>query len=257
MRACGLSILEFDHLAAGQRPFAQHLLRRDVSPIADLTGGYEVYLRRLAERSESLKSVRKHERRLGRAHGEVRFEWDTASEDAFAALLAWKSAQYRRSGRPDMFARPWVAQLVRDLVAVKGERFSGVLSVLRVDGEPVAAHAGIRTDRVLSLWFPAFDVRFEKFSPGMILHTALIEEAAARGIEQVDFGKGRYQHKERLSTGELDIYEARVHRATPLGLAHLAWREPLRRAERFVLDHDRLAHLARRTRERLGAARTR
>ena len=31
---------------------------------------------------------------------------------AFRALLAWKSRQYRRTGQVDVFARPWITDLV-------------------------------------------------------------------------------------------------------------------------------------------------
>ena len=45
-------------------------------------------------------------------------------------VIGWKSAQYRRTGRPDCFARPWIVQLVEDLFSIRGEDFSGVLSML-------------------------------------------------------------------------------------------------------------------------------
>jgi CelD/BcsL family acetyltransferase involved in cellulose biosynthesis len=65
------------------------------------------------------------------------------------------------------------------------------LSVLRADGRPVAAHFGLRTERVPACWFPAYDPAFAKYSPGLILHLRMAEAAAADGTAYPDPGRGR------------------------------------------------------------------
>jgi CelD/BcsL family acetyltransferase involved in cellulose biosynthesis len=257
LRACGLAVLEFDHLAEGQTPFAPYVRRYEASPVSDLSGGYAVYVERLREQSKSVRSLLKQERRLRRDFGDVRFDWSSGSEETLRVLLDWKSAQYRRTGRVDRFAKRWIAELVRELMHTDTASFAGVLSALWVGPEPVALHLGLRSDRVLAFWFPAYNPKFEKYSPGMILRLRMAEAAAERQIERVDFGKGQFEHKERLKTGDLRVAEAQMRVRTPLAVAYQAHREPLRRAERFVLDRPKLRVAARKTLVGVGRVRSR
>jgi CelD/BcsL family acetyltransferase involved in cellulose biosynthesis len=142
-------------------------------------------------------------------------------------------------------------------MATQGEEFSGLLAVLRVGGRPIAVQGCLAGPEVLSLWFPAFDPAWGRYSPGMILRRKVIEAAASRGIRTVDMGKGHSLHKELLGTGEVLVAEARVARRSPAAVAHRLCTEPPRRVERFVLDHPRLRLAARQTLARIGAARSR
>lgn len=253
LRACRLSVIEFDHLVTGQDPLDAYLRRRDASPIIDLAGGYDAYVER--RRSRSLRRLVARRDALFAELGEVRFEFHTAAEPAFDALFEWKSAQYRRTGRADRFARPWIRTLVRELMATETEHFRGVLSALWVGERPIAVQAGLASHASLSLWFPAYDPEFASYSPGNVLRLELIRAAAERGFRHIDMGKGFSVHKEQLKTGERLVGEALVARRSPQALLHGALREPPRRVERFVLDHPRVRVAARHTLARLGQAR--
>src|SRR5256885_1937327 len=78
--------------------------------------GFTAYEEGARQRSpKTIKTVRYKDRKLGRDAGEVTY---TFSEDAPAELrrlMAWKSAQYRRTGRTDRFAEPWIVALVEHL----------------------------------------------------------------------------------------------------------------------------------------------
>jgi CelD/BcsL family acetyltransferase involved in cellulose biosynthesis len=255
LEACGIAVLEFDHLVAGQPVFAEHVRRTEPSPIIDLTEGYGAYIEARRAGSRSFRRLLARHAALHAEQRDVRFEYRTLDPGAFAALFAWKSDQYRRTGRVDRFAKPWVRRLLSRLMATEGEHFSGVLACLRVDGQPVAVQAALATSSVLSLWFPAYDLAFARYSPGNLLRLELIRAAAERGIERIDMGKGFSVHKEHLKTGDIEVAEARIERRGARALANRAYRVPPRRVERFVLDHPRLRLAARRTLARIGGAR--
>ncbi|MFD6416445.1 GNAT family N-acetyltransferase [Streptomyces sp. NPDC060194] len=251
LRALGVSVWEFDNLEDGQDLFVPYAAERVPSPVIDVSDGYAAYEAGLRERSPKyLRTTLAKERRLGRAHGEVRFVFDERDPAALRTLMDWKSAQYRRTGRRDRFAQPWIAELVRRLHGADGEGCTGVLSVLSAGGRPVAAHFGLRSHSVLSCWFPAYDPEFARFSPGMILHLRMAEGAAAAGLGLLDLGRGAAEYKDALKTGELSVYEGAAVRAGAGAVVHWLSREPARRAHRFVRDRPLLAALAQDTLKR-------
>jgi hypothetical protein len=175
LRACGLSLCEFDPLLEGQKPFAAHVTGTFASPVVDLRPGDDAdYPQWLRTTYPGLaRTTLKKERRLGRDHGEVRFAHDERDPRMLRRLLAWKSAQYRRTGRMDRFARPWIIDLVDDLFQQREEHFTGVLSVLYAGDRPVAAHFGPRSRTVFAAWFTAYDPELRPYSPGLLMHARL------------------------------------------------------------------------------------
>ncbi|MFI8192355.1 GNAT family N-acetyltransferase [Streptomyces sp. NPDC085946] len=258
LRACSLSSWEFDNLESGQRLFVPHAAGELPSPVVDVAGGFERYTEGLRARAPGfLRQTLAKERRLARQVGEVRFAYDTRDPDALRALMEWKSAQYRRTGRRDRFAQRWITGLVGLLARSEEPECRGVLSVLYAAGRPVAAHFGLRSRTVLSWWFPAYDRAYGRYSPGLVLHLRMLEAAAADGIALVDLGSGAARYKESFKTRDLRVYEGAVVRPGPGGALHLLRREPPRAARRFVRDRPRLAGAAARTLAELGRLRER
>ncbi|MFC5637996.1 GNAT family N-acetyltransferase [Streptomyces bullii] len=255
LQACGLSSWEFDNLEAGQGPFLPYAADELASPVVDLGEGFEAYARTLRERSAFLGQARAKERKLARQVGEVRFVYDSRDPEALRALMAWTSAQYRRTGRRDRFAQEWITRLVGLLARGDEPECRGVLSVLYAAERPVAAHFGPRSRTVLSWWFPAYDRAYGKYSPGLVLLLRMLEAAAADGIRMVDLGSGAARYKESFKTRDLRVYEGAVVRPGPGGIAYRLRREPARTAHRFVRDRPRLASLAARTLAELGRLR--
>ncbi|MFE5948137.1 GNAT family N-acetyltransferase [Streptomyces sp. NPDC056480] len=249
LRACGLAVWRFDNLEDGQPVFEGAATESFASPVIDVGEGYAAYEALLrAQSPKFLRTTLAKERKLGRqADGEVRFVFDERDPAALRTLMAWKSAQYRRTGRGDRFAQEWISALVRRLHTLRTPGCSGVLSVLYVGERPIAAHFGLRSRTVLSCWFPAYDPEFAKFSPGLVLHLRMAEAAASAGIGILDLGRGAAEYKDALKTGELTVHEGVV--AVPGARAALHWlgREPARGVHRFVRDRPALAARARAT----------
>lgn len=237
LRACRLSVWEFDHLLADQSAFAPYHAQIRVEPVMDLAGGFETYFEGARQRSpKTIKTVRYKERKLGREAGEVGYTFSERDPAELRRLMAWKSGQYRRTGRTDRFAEPWIVALVEHLHAIG----VGVLSVLRAGDRPVSAHLGLRTGTVMAGWFPAYDTEFAKYSPGMVGHLRMAEAAAAGGVTQIAMGRGGREYKDWLKNGEFLIAEGRVARASAAAGLHWVKDTPVRRARSAVLAHPAL-----------------
>jgi len=223
LRSCRISVWQFDHLLAGQRPFEPYQSVLAPSPVIDLSEGFAAYYEKLMVKSRSFcKTTAYKERKLARDKGEVCFVLDSSDTGALRDLMAWKSDQYRRTGRIDRFSRGWVVDLVSDLLEVQSDGFRGMLSFLYVDGKPIAGHFGLCFDRVMTGWFPAYDRSYHSYSPGMLHHLRLARAAADAGIHRIDMGKGAKDYKETLKSWDLFVAEGTVAGRSPLGAAHWA-----------------------------------
>lgn len=258
LRACGLAVWEFSSLVDGQRPFEPYQMVRVPSPIMDLENGFDAYLAALRNRSPSLeRDLLKKQRKLARAAGEVRFVLDSRDHVALRALLAWKSDQYRRTGRSDRFTWPGVTEMVEQLLDTRTEGFSGLLAMLYAGDEPVAGHVLLRMDGVLAGWFPAYDARFAKVSPGLITRLRLAEAAAAAGVNQIDMGRGTRDHfKQLFKSRDIVVAEGQVLRPSPTAALHWVRTVPYRRVRHVVTEHPSLLKAADRVLFACGRLRT-
>ncbi|MDH6219105.1 CelD/BcsL family acetyltransferase involved in cellulose biosynthesis [Streptomyces pseudovenezuelae] len=257
LRACGLSIFEFDHLVEEQKPFGSYVTGRFASPVVDLKpdeSGYPQWLR--GAYPGLAKTTLKKERRIGRDVGEVRFVFDERDPAMLRTLMRWKSAQYRRTGRMDRFARPWIVDLVDDLFQVREEHFTGVLSVLYAGDRPVAAHFGPRSRTVLAAWFTAYDPDLHYYSPGLMMHLRTAEAAARAGVTMMDLGRGDKEYKDWLKTRELSVGEGFASRPHPVAAAYRVWRRPVRGLRNTVNAHPGLREPADRLLKTVGGLRT-
>lgn len=235
IKECGLSVYEFDHLVSGQ-PLLSDRHERYASPIIDLREGYERYTATLKEHSgKTYKSTLAKSRKLQREAGTMRHDYAITDLGPLHTLLGWKTDQYRRTGRTDRFAHRWIVELVERLLATQTESFAGVLDMVYVDDQPVAGHFGVRTRTTLAGWFPAYDTRFAKYSPGLIHHLAMAEQAAASGIQVIDMGRGDKEYKDKLKNGELEVAEGRVARASAAAGFHWMMRVPVRKTRATVM----------------------
>jgi CelD/BcsL family acetyltransferase involved in cellulose biosynthesis len=256
LRSCGLAVWEFDHLASSQAPFAPYHASLEPSPIIDLSDGYAAYLEERRRARKHFNALLRRARQLGREAGDIRFDFDVRDRGELRRLMAWKSAQYRSTGRMDRFARPEIVQLVNDIFNTQAQGFYGLLSVLYAGDRPIAGHFGMRSDAILSTWFPSYDVSFSKYSPGLLLHLRMAESAAEAGLQHVDMGKGFKAYKELLKSRDLTVAEGWVERPSSVAALRRLQRTPTRFAMKLVLDHPARRERADRVLKRLGRIRT-
>ncbi|MFE2042785.1 GNAT family N-acetyltransferase [Streptomyces sp. NPDC059477] len=257
LRGCGLAVFEYDHLVTGQRPFEAQVSGTFPSPVMDIDRGYDAYLAQLRTHAPKFtRSTLAKERKLGRDAAGTRYVHDERDPAVLRTLMDWKSAQYRRTGRGDRFAHDWITLLVERLFHTRSAPFAGLLSVLYAGDRPVAAHFGLRSERVLACWFPAYDPAFAKYSPGLVLHLRMAEAAAADGIAYLDLGRGQKEYKDSLKTREIQVSEGWVTRRHPVAVGHRARRAPVRALRNAVVTRPELFEPADRLLKRIGKIRS-
>jgi CelD/BcsL family acetyltransferase involved in cellulose biosynthesis len=245
LRACKLSVWQFDCLAEGQAPFQRYATDVAPSPAIDLSEGFAPYWNKLQARSSRFcKDLARKTRKFEREVGELHFTVDSRDPAELRTLMRWKSEQYRRTGWIDSFSRPWIVDLVDELFSTHTSQFGGLLSVMYAGGHPVAAHFGLRCGPILAHCYPAYDPALGMHSPGLIHHLRMFEEAAALGVQLIDMGKGPERYKQTLKTRDLFVAEGlatpgRLHTA-----AHRARAGAVRWAGPQLRKHPALYHAA-------------
>jgi CelD/BcsL family acetyltransferase involved in cellulose biosynthesis len=223
LRACKIVVWPFENLVEGQRPFERYAVAVEPSPVIDLTDGFAAYEQKLRVKNPQFcRNMARKARNLERDTGDLRFVVDSRNIAELRGLMNWKSDQYRRNGWSDILARPWVIDLVDYLFSTHSDYFSGLLSVLYAGQAPVAAHFGIRSGNVLAHWFPAYDTRFSRQSPGIIQHLRMAEETAALGVHIIDMGTGPERYKQTLKSHDLFVAKGVVGRPQSLASAYRA-----------------------------------
>ncbi|MEU7830661.1 MULTISPECIES: GNAT family N-acetyltransferase [unclassified Nonomuraea] len=256
IKQCGLSVYEFDHLVAGQ-PLISGRHERHPSPIIDLREGHGPYTEFLRLHSgKTYKTTLAKSRKLQRDVGPIRHDYATTDPAPLHTLLGWKTDQYRRTGRTDRFAQQWIVELVERLLATQTEGFAGVLDMIYVNDLPMAGHFGLRTRTTLAGWFPAYDTHYAKYSPGLIHHLAMAEQAAGSGIQVIDMGRGEKEYKEKLKNGEFQVAEGRVATVGAASAVHWLLRVPARKTRATVLANPLLHRTADRALKTFGRLRT-
>src|SRR5207244_2395239 len=61
-------------------------------------------------------------------------------------------------------------------------------------------------------WFPAYDRRFGRQSPGLIQHLRMAEAAATLGIHLIDMGTGTDRYKQTLRSSDVLVAKGAVTR---------------------------------------------
>jgi len=208
-------VWDFDHLLDVQQGFSSHCRNSEISPQIDLSRGYAAYATGLRESgSDQIKKAANLARRIEREVGPLRFVNHTTDLNLLRIVLDWKSQQYRESGKEDLFTIAWFRAVVERIQGVQTEFFAGSLSVLFAGDKLVAGHMGMRSRCVWHYWFPAYDVTYSKYSPGILLLLQLAEHAASAGITLVDLGKGMSMYKQRLMNSSVSVAVGSVETAS-------------------------------------------
>ena len=206
LRQAGLTSYAFNHFVAATPDCQPWLLQLSMSPYADLRDGFAAYSdERRAAGSNYLRQAARKERKLAREIGPVRFVWRDEDPRALASMFAWKSQQRERSGTFDVLEYEWVRNVLTKLVRTKREGFAGHVASLYAGERLCAVHVGLCDRRTLHYWFPTYDVALARLSPGMILMRHLLQAAAERGLERVDFGRGEERYKSSLANANNEL----------------------------------------------------
>jgi CelD/BcsL family acetyltransferase involved in cellulose biosynthesis len=249
LKACNLSVWEFDHLLVTQRPFARFHRTIAASPGIDVSQGFAAYRAERREWGSSrIAQLQRKARKFEREVGPLRFEPHVQDAATLRTVIEWKSAQCRRTGTFDFFAElPWTRDLVGLLLEQQSTRFAGVLSALYAGDELVAAHFGMRSASVLHWWFPVYNHAFSSYSPGAVLLLRVLEHACKQGLPYVDLGKGDDPYKSSFANHSIALAQGYVTRPSVAA--------SVRQAIDFAQNWVRTSPVCAPVRPRLGAIR--
>jgi CelD/BcsL family acetyltransferase involved in cellulose biosynthesis len=210
----GLREFAFDHLHSPGPAFDPWVISSQPSPYVETSGGLDGYLAR-ASRSgkDNMSQARRRAAKAERTLGPVRFAADVVDDQALARVIELKRAQYAATGARDYFSQPDRIELMRRLLHTRDVGFAGILSTVHIGDHLVAAHFGIRSDRVLHWWFPVYDAAYAGLSPGWILLRELVAATPELGIHRIDLGRGDDEYKRRAKTGEIRVSQGVLTRS--------------------------------------------
>ena len=230
VRACDLRAWCFDHLICSQPQFSAHIWGHDDSPTIDIGDGFDSYASQIRQSgSAAITQIMRKSRKMEREIGPLRFEYHHSNQVALDRLIAWKGDQHQRTGRLEIFDFPWVKELLQSIQGAENDGFSAPLSALFAGDALVAVHLGLRSDRVLHWWFPAFDRNFERYSPGLILMVHLLQQCCSLGIDRLDLGKGPERYKMRFKTADRPLAIGAVDFRPWISVARRQWHRTKRR----------------------------
>ncbi|MDN5745793.1 MAG: GNAT family N-acetyltransferase [Nocardioidaceae bacterium] len=177
----------------------------------------------LASRSKNFRGqVRGKRNRLERAFEmSIRTSTPDTLEQDMTTLL---SLHRLRWGADAPFARGKQAELARRFARLSIERDRLRLSVMELDGRPVAALLGLRFAGVHSFWQSGRDPAYEEHSIGSVLLMDAIREAAEDHALEYRLLRGGETYKQRLADRARDTCTIAVGRgafgAVAINAAH-------------------------------------
>lgn len=237
-QSCGVSSWTFDHLIDSQRYVAGDSYGICESPYVDISNGWDSYeADRTAASTSIIRDTNRKCRKMQRQVGDVRFVFHSEDDAVYETLLNWKAAQRQRTNTFDILQMSWARQVVDSFRQPQSDSFRGCLSALYAGDQLIAAHFGLISTNVMHFWFPAYDVNFSDYSPGVILMLNMLREASERGIVRVDLGKGDERFKQRLSNGATNVLQGVV--------ASTYWGSCYRQAHGMAKAGAKLLHLSR------------
>ena len=200
----------FHHALAAQRAFAPYHYCAAPSMYLDLRQGFAAFRKQRAQASQQLCKAEQKWRKWRRERADVEFVAESTDRRVFETLMQWKIAQYARTGSINYLRSLATRSFLWDLVRRRAPELCGVMSAIYCEGRLAAIHLGLRSCEVLHAWFPAYNMDFADYSPGMALFMKLAEAAPALGVTRIDLGRGSEQFKHGLGSGEVLVAEGSV-----------------------------------------------
>ena len=265
LRACGLGVwrvVQADPQAGPLTgpltapPPGARVLGHAPNPVIDLSAGYQAHLAHLRRHAPaSLRTVRKHERRLARDTAPVRYVFEERDPRLLEVMLRWKSAQYRASGWTDPLAAARGGDLARSLATLRSPGCTGAVSVLYLGDEPAAIALTLRSHNAMTCCITGYNQRHAAHSPGTVLLGRIIESAAGLGLATVDLGEGDQEYKRAQMTEQLALPHGLLWRPGVTAAACLARDTAGVAARDFITSRPRLRSGTRAVLRRYGALR--
>lgn len=178
------------------RRYGCRLLQRDLypSPTLLIKGQEENALKLLNK--YSLRRRQNYFQRQGR----LTFKTVQGSEvvSYLDGFFSQHIARWAGTRSPSLFLEEKNRQFYRELARAFCETGWLVLSIVELDGRPLAMHVGFDYEGKLLWYKPSFDPAYAKHSPGLLLLRYLVGYAIERKCDELDFSIGDEPFKQRF-----------------------------------------------------------
>jgi CelD/BcsL family acetyltransferase involved in cellulose biosynthesis len=166
-----------------------------VAPFLDLPATWDAYLEGLP--SKLRHEIRRKAKKLEAEAGPYRIE--TATEETLLSLLDRFVDLHRTSEGPKgVFMVPGMEIFFRRLGEQLCARGMFRLTFIGIGDELAAGTVGFVHEGTYSLYNSAFDRRWQRLAPGMVLVAEDIRQAIEEGCRRFDLLKGEYAYKYRF-----------------------------------------------------------
>jgi CelD/BcsL family acetyltransferase involved in cellulose biosynthesis len=210
---------EIRRSGAGRVVVASRPLDRHLAPFLDLDPSWSAPERYLSK--SRMQSIRRRQRQL-EAMGELTVAFLTPDETAVDAVLetafkveakGWKQAEGIA-----LEADPAQAAFYRSYARVIAAKGRLHVTLLSVDGTPLAMSIGEIYRGTYWAYKTGFDSAFRKYAPGILLQYRLVQHLAEQGLTRLDF-QGQLDDFKRIWTERaVEAAAFRIYPLTPRGL---------------------------------------
>lgn len=213
------------------------LIRTTPGPVVKLAAtDWDAFL---ASRSKNFRG------QVRRKHNRIKRNFDmtirSSTSDTLDRDLAILFDLHRlRWGQDAPFAQGRQADLARRFAWMSVERDRLRLSVMELDGRPVAAMLGLRFAGVHAFWQSGRDPDYEQYSIGSVLLMDAIRAAVEDGAEEYRLLRGDEAYKQRLTEESRDTCTLAVSRG-PVGSLAIRAARARRGMESRIRKHRRTA----------------
>ena len=170
------------------------------------------YAERRASQGKFFKDKERARRSMEAELGPLRVEFGLRDAALLDWLIALKRDQYRRTGRHDIFACGWTAELLHALMAAGTGDFGASLAALWAGDRLVAAEFSLHAGDQCHFWFPGYEPTLARCSPGILLSMETMRLASAQGFRTFDFGFEGEHYKKYFCNASRTVREAVIVR---------------------------------------------
>ena len=184
--------------------------RRTVQVELDESGYDGWYAERRTSFGKFFKDKERARRSMEAELGPLRVEHGLRDPALLDWLIDLKRDQYRRTGRHDIFACGWTADLLHALLKEEGEGLGASLAALWAGDRLTAVEYALHAGDQYHFWFPGYEPSLARCSPGILLSLDTMRLASAHGYRTFDFGFEGEHYKKYFCNGFRVVREALV-----------------------------------------------
>jgi CelD/BcsL family acetyltransferase involved in cellulose biosynthesis len=170
------------------------------------------YAERRANQGKFFKDKERARRSMESELGPLRIERGLRDPALLNWLIGLKRDQYKRTGRHDIFACGWTADLLHALLKEDRDGFGASMAGLWAGDRLTALEYSLHAGDQYHFWFPGYEPSLARCSPGILLSMDTMRLAGALGYRTFDFGFEGEHYKKYFCNGHRTVREALVLR---------------------------------------------